>query len=267
MSDSTILNALLVQPELRWEDHAENRQHLESMIAKAYSNSTGRTGAGVVFLPETFTTGFLGDQGQDAESMDGETVSWMKAMAGKHDAAIGGSVVIEEAGQRFNRFLLVTPTGKVSAYDKRHLFAFQGEDRKYAPGKKRVVVDYEGWRICLQVCYDLRFPAWCRVRDDYDLLVFVANWPEKRANAWCSLLRARAIENQSYVVGVNRVGVDGRGLNYRGDTLAFDPLGEELLNLGDEAGSGFAQLDLEKLRKIRTELPFLADADRIEILS
>ena len=265
--ESTRLEALLVQPELRWQNPAENRQHLGSLIENAYAGrgDAPEDLARLVVLPETFTTSFLGDQGRAPESMDGETMAWMKRLASRYRAAVCGSVVIGEGGERANRFLFVTPDGQVSHYDKRHLFAFQGEDRRYTAGRERVVVTYRGWRICPQICYDLRFPVWCRNVGDYDLLLFVANWPEIRANAWRILLRARAIENQACVIGVNRVGVDGNGLRFLGDTLAFDGLGEELANLGDREGTQTVVLDLDKLRKLRAELPFLADADEFEI--
>ena len=254
---SNLLRVLMVQPELRWQDPAENRRSLRQQITCALSDKS----ANLVLLPETFTTGFLGDVGREPESMDGVTVEWMKQLANDHDAAIGGSVVIGDSGHRFNRFLFVTPEGTVDHYDKHHLFTHGGEHRNYSAGERRVIVSYSGWRIALQVCYDLRFPVWCRNCDDYELSLFVANWPTKRANAWTSLLQARAIENQAYVIGINRVGEDGNGLEYSGQSAAYDALGQELLCLGGDVAVGCVELDREALLNFRNDLPFLADAD------
>lgn len=259
------LGVLMVQPRLCWQDPAENRRQLEEQINNALGGPEGAQGVDLVLVPETFTTGFLGDQDREAETMDGATVAWMQRLAGGLDAAIGGSVVIGDNGKRFNRFLFVTPEGEIHHYDKRHLFAYGGEHERYAAGGRRVVVSHRGWRICLQVCYDLRFPVWCRIRDDYDLLVFVANWPSKRVSAWNALLRARAIENQACVVGINRVGEDGIGIEYPGRSVAYDALGEELANLGGEEATELIELDLEALREVRDRLPFLADADRFRL--
>ncbi len=257
----TGLRVLMVQPRLCWQDPAENRRQLEERINNALGAPDAANKADVILVPETFTTGFLGDFDRDPESMDGATVAWMQGLAAGLNAAIAGSVVIGENGSRFNRFLFVTPEGDIHHYDKRHLFAYGGEHKRYAAGERRVVVTYRGWRICLQVCYDLRFPVWCRIRNDYDLLVFVANWPSKRINAWNALLRARAIENQAFVIGINRVGEDGNGIEYPGMSAAYDALGEELAGLGGEETAKIVELDLDALRRVRTELPFLADAD------
>lgn len=257
------LRALLIQPELRWQNPAENRARLEAQIEQALA---GTDDADLVVVPETFTTGFLGDANGEPESMDGDTVAWMARLAREHDAAITGSVVIGESGGRFNRMLFVTPDGEVHHYDKRHLFAYGGENKRYTAGTRRVVVDFRGWRICLQVCYDLRFPVWCRNRNDYDLMLFVANWPGKRINAWTALLKARAIENQACVIGVNRVGEDGNGIAYPGLSAAYDALGEELASLGGDLVSRVIELDLDALRAVRAELPFLADADEFHLL-
>jgi len=168
--------------------------------------------------------------------------------------------VIEDGG-RWNRLLWVEPDGSLQHYDKRHLFAHAGEDQRYSAGAERKVFTYRGWRICPQICYDIRFPVWCRSRDDYDLLLTVANWPSTRAGAWRSLLQARAIENQAYVVAVNRVGEDGNGKNYPGISVAFDPLGEALLEMGDEEALEMVTLELDKVRATRERLPFHLEAD------
>lgn len=251
------LETLLVQASLKWQRPADNRAHLDELL-------TGQSGTtGLVVLPETFTTGFLGDEGE-AETMSGATVAWMQAWAERLDAVITGSVVIGDDG-RYNRLLWVEPGGQVHHYDKRHLFAHGGEDRRYSAGAERRIFDYRGWRVCPQICYDIRFPVWCRSRGDYDLLLVVANWPSARAGAWRSLLQARAIENQCYVVAVNRVGEDGHGKRYPGGSVVFDPLGEALLDLGDSEGLGTQTLNLEQVAAVREQLPFQRDADDFEL--
>jgi omega-amidase len=255
----TTLNTLLVQAQLRWQEPERNREHLEQLV-------TAESGdLDLVVLPETFTTGFLGDANLPEEGMDGPTVNWMQRLAADRGCALAGSAVICEDGNRFNRLLFVTPSGEVDYYDKRHLFAFGGENRRYAAGRKRVIVGHLGWRINLQVCYDLRFPAWCRNRGDYDLMLLVANWPAKRIRHWSSLLEARAIENQAWVIGVNRVGEDGNGMQYPGCSVVHDPLGERVAHLGDTEGCRRVELDLPTVAEIRTRFPFQADADRFEL--
>jgi len=255
----TILRALLVQAQLSWKHPARNREHLQQLVTAAPGEFD------LAVLPETFTTGFLGDSDLPEEGMDGPTVAWMKALAAERRCALAGSAVIMEAGHRFNRLLFVTPAGDVWHYDKRHLFAFGGENRRYSAGAQRITVDYLDWRINLQICYDLRFPAWCRNRDDYDLMLLVANWPAKRARHWAALLEARAIENQSWVIGVNRVGEDGNGVPYPGLSVVHDPLGECVAHLGDAESCRAVELDLSAVSRIREQCPFQADADRFRI--
>lgn len=249
----------LVQAELQWRDPSRNRERLGE-LARGAGN-----GVDLVVLPETFTTGFLGDEDVPEEGMHGPTVQWMTELAQELDAAVCGSAVIVDRGQRFNRFLAAGPEGLLAHYDKRHLFGPGGEQERYVAGRERVVFSWRGWRICPQVCYDLRFPAWCRNRGDYDLLVFVANWPAARMAAWKALARARAIENQACVAAVNRVGTDGRELAYPGQSCVVDAMGAERCGLGDEERVADVALDLAELRRVREELPFLADADRFEI--
>jgi len=249
------LNTLLVQARLDWKDPARNREHLESMIPADQGNID------LIVLPETFTTGFLGDADLPAEDMTGPTVQWMKQLAREKGCAIAGSVVITEPPDRFNRLVFVTPDGATRHYDKRHLFAFGGENKRYTPGNERVIVDYLGWRINLQICYDLRFPAWCRNRNDYDLMLLVANWPSRRVHHWSLLLEARAIENQSWVIGVNRVGEDGNGLKYPGCSVVHDPAGACVTNLEDAERSMLVELDLSRVEQVRSDFPFQADAD------
>ena len=260
MKNSASLNCLLVQSQLFWADADANRQQLES-IARQHG-----AGCDVIVFPETFTSGFLGDAQAAPETMDGVTLTWMKSLARELDCVLCGSVAIATERGRVNRFLWVQPDGVVEYYDKRHLFSFGGEDQRYVAGSARKIIQYRGWRICPQICYDLRFPAWCRNHDDYDLLIFVANWPEPRTPAWTALLRARAIENQAYVVGVNRSGEDPRGLHYAGGSAVYDPLGETLLDLGKGQGSAAVIVSLDTIKTTRDALPFQRDADKFQII-
>ena len=254
------LRALLVQAQLGWNHPRENRDHLHALV-------TGVDGGfDLVILPETFTTGFLGDEDLPQEGMAGPTVEWMRALAGAHRCAVAGSAVIVEDGHRYNRMLFVTPEGDVRHYDKRHLFSYGGENERYTPGSERVIVDYLGWRINLQVCYDLRFPAWCRNRDDYDLMLFVANWPSRRVAHWSALLVARAIENQAWVIGVNCAGEGGNGIRYPGASVVHDPMGACVADLGSEETAQIVELALPMVRSTREKLPFQADADDFRLL-
>ncbi len=254
------MNCLLVQTQLVWADAAANRDHLESIVDKHGHDCD------LAVFPETFTSGFLGDVNTALEGMHGATLAWMKALAKQYTCVLSGSMAIQTKQGPANRFLWVQPNGDVRFYDKYHLFAFGGEDQRYVAGQQRVVFEYRGWRICPQICYDLRFPVWCRNRDDYDVLLFVANWPEPRTAAWTALLKARAIENQCYVIGVNRIGQDQRGLEYAGASVVLDPLGETVLDLGAEQGSAIASLSLDKVLATRRELPFQADADEFRMV-
>ena len=259
MQQSEKLRCLLVQCQLFWADAEANRRRLETIARKQGSSCD------LIIFPETFTSGFLGDAEADPETMDGATLDWMKALANELDCVLCGSAAIAVRGGIANRFLWVQADGQVQFYDKRHLFSYAGEDKRYVAGSERKIFHYRGWRICPQVCYDLRFPAWCRNRDDYDVLLFVANWPEPRTSAWTALLRARAIENQCYVIGVNRSGRDPRGLEYAGASAVYDPLGETILDLGAEQGSGSITIELQKVKQVRRKLPFQQDADDFEL--
>ena len=252
------LNLLLVQSRLRWRKPAENRAHLQSLIENRAAE------ADIVIFPETFTTGFLGETAETDEGMDGETVGWMQKMAADLNTVLAGSAAIDDRGRR-NRFLWVEPGGQVRFYDKRHLFAYVGEDQRYVAGSTRLVVEYRGWRICPQICYDIRFPVWCRNRNDYDLMLVVANWPGARITAWSSLLKARAIENQCYVAAVNRVGKDGNDFAYPGASVVHDPLGEPLVKLGDAEECASASIKLSEVISVRENLPFSLEADRFEL--
>lgn len=248
----------LIQTDLLWNDSAGNRARFEQKIAEAGS-------ADLIVLPEMFSTGFCTQPRLAAEPLGGETLPWMKRIAQKTDCALAGSVAVEENGNYFNRFYFVKPDGSVSQYDKRHLFTYGGEHKEFTAGDKRVIVEYKGWRILLQICYDLRFPVWSRNRNDYDLALYTANWPTPRVDAWSALLRARAIENLCYVAGINRTGTDpncsycGKSalLDFKGQTLAdVEPGKEALLS---------AELDADALRDFRKNFPALQDADRFSL--
>jgi predicted amidohydrolase len=241
------LRVTLVQGATRWHDLAGNRDYYGNMIASL----RGQTD--LVLLPETFTSGFSNEAIHQAETMDGATVAWLRQQAKALDAATTGSMQLRvgegAAAKVYNRLLFVTPDG-VRHYDKRHLFRYAGEHERYAAGSERMLVEWRGWRICPLVCYDLRFPVYVRNRYDrasacfdYDLVLFVANWPSARRYAWSALLRARAIENLSYCVGLNRVGTDGNGLHYAGDSVVLDFLGAPLAELGAQEQVVTVQLD------------------------
>ncbi|MFM8916352.1 MAG: amidohydrolase, partial [Bacteroidota bacterium] len=241
------LRITLVQSTLLWEDPAGNRMLMDELLRPIRKGSTD-----VIMLPEMFTSGFTMNAVRVAETMQGNTISWMHEMAASKKAVVCGSLVIKERNRFFNRFVWVQPDGKIYHYDKRHLFRMAGEPSTYAAGKKRTVIEYQGWRICPQICYDLRFPVWSRNRNDYDLLLYVANWPERRRTAWMKLLPARAIENQCYVVAVNRVGADGKNMVYAGDSAAYDMWGEPLTNIKPNKGSVVTvSLDAKSLQAAR----------------
>ena len=226
----------------------------------------------VVVLPEMFSTGFSMKPEQLAETMDGSTVQWMKNVAAIKKVILTGSVIIEENGNYFNRLVWMLPNGQYGYYDKRHLFAYGEEDKHYASGSKRLIASVNGWKVNLAVCYDLRFPVWARQQFDeeqafeYDVLIYVANWPERRNTAWKSLLRARAIENQCYVIGVNRVGNDGNDIYHSGDSTVIDPLGKILYEKAHDEDIFTIQLNKDQLNEIREKFQFWRDADEFEIL-
>ena len=256
------LRVSLVQGETRWHDPAGNRDYYGHLIAPLHGTTD------LVVLPETFTSGFSNEAIDKAEDMDGPTVAWVREQAESLDAAVCGSVQLRVGEGVYNRLLFATPDGVIAHYDKRHLFTFAGEHERYAPGGDRLIVEWRGWRICPLVCYDLRFPVFSRNRWDatrdapeFDLLLYVANWPGVRAYPWKTLLRARAIENLSYVAGVNRVGVDGNGLAYAGDSAVIDFLGQPVSECADAPIVATATLQAEELRRHRERFPALLDAD------
>lgn len=260
MTDNNLLNITIIQPDIVWENKEANLVQYEQAIASVKERKE------VVLLPEMFSTGFSMKPELFAETMDGTTVDWMKKMAAKHRCILAGSLMIEEEGNYFNRLVWMQPDGNFGCYDKRHLFAYASENEHYKNGDKRLIVSVKGWKICLVVCYDLRFPVWLRnQQEEYDVLVVVANWPEKRSFAWKTLLQARAIENQCYAVGVNRVG-DDIFVHYNGESSVFGPWGETIWQHGHEAITHTLSLNKKSLQQLRSDLPFLKDADRFVIL-
>ena len=253
------LRVTLVQTALVWEDAAANRTRLELKLVPL----AGATD--LVVLPEMFSTGFTMRSEALAEGMDGRTIRWMQEMAEKLQAVLTGSLIIKERGSCFNRLLWVRPDGTYGAYDKRHLFGLADEHLHYTAGEQRLLVQLKGWTVCPLICYDLRFPVWSRNNIAYDLLLYVANWPKPRRNAWQSLLVARAIENQAYTLGVNRVGADGNGHEYTGDSMAVSFTGEVLYHAAQVEQCGTLSLDPSIQKAFRTKLPFLKDADDFQL--
>lgn len=258
---SNNIGITLIQSSLRWENPAANLERFSEKLDAV------KQPADLVVLPEMFTTGFTMNAAALAEPMEGPSMGWMADRAEVMGCSLAGSMIIREDGRFYNRMIWMNPDGSYVFYDKRHLFRMADEHNHYSSGDKRVVVSFKGWRFCLQICYDLRFPVWSRNRGDYDALIYVANWPQARSQAWISLLQARAIENQAYVIGVNRVGEDGTGKSYSGDSAVRDPRGK--LMSGIKAGREAAEtvtLDLESLHSFRTKFAVLRDADPFNIL-
>ncbi|MEM7079727.1 MAG: amidohydrolase [Pseudomonadota bacterium] len=253
------LNLALLQSATHWHDPAANRDMFEGLLEQVSA------AADVVVLPEMFATGFTMASAEVAETMDGPTLAWLRAQTRRFDKVLCGSMVVADAGQYFNRFVWVTPDGEVAHYDKRHCFRMAGEHEHYAPGQARPILEYQGWRICPAVCYDLRFPVWLRNSNDYDLLLLVANWPAVRRNAWTTLLKARAIENLAYVAAVNILGEDGNAVRYDGGSGAYAPDGGTLVeNVGD-AVILEVSLSATQLQEHRANFPAWMDADAFQI--
>ena len=256
---SDLMKITLIQAPLVWENALANRDYFSEKI------NALKEGTDLVVLPEMFSTGFSMHPERLAEKMQGDTVLWMQMMAQTKNCAITGSLIILEDGKFFNRLLFVYPSGTIQTYDKRHLFTLAGEDTAYAPGREKVIVDYNGWKICLLVCYDLRFPVFSRNVEGYEVLVYVANWPESRIDAWDALLKARAIENMSYVVGVNRVGEDENGHEYAGHSQVIDALGNYMVSPEETEGVFTAELSKEDLVEARDKFSFLNDQDEFTV--
>ena len=259
------LTISIIQTTLHWENKTANLLMLEQKI-KAIEERTE-----IIVLPEMFSTGFSMNNVLLAEDMDGETVSWMKRVAAENKIILTGSIIIKENENFYNRLIWMLPNGEYGVYDKRHLFGFGNEIEHYSAGNKRLIASVKGWKINLQICYDLRFPVWARQKPlengeaEYDILIYVANWPERRSHAWKTLLCARAIENQSYVVGVNRVGNDGNNIYHSGNSMVVDPAGAVLYHKADDEDIFTITLEKDNLIEIRNKFPFLKDGDTFSI--
>lgn len=256
------LNITLLQISLVWENKSENLTAIEAKL-KGITEPTD-----IIVLPEMFSTGFSMHSNILAEKMDGPSVAWMHNQAAKMNCILCGSLIIEEDNKYYNRLIWMKPDGTSSYYNKRHLFRMANENKHYSEGTKKLIVDCKGWKICLQVCYDLRFPVWSRrsAAEDYDVLIYIANWPQRRIHAWKSLLVARAIENQAYTIGVNRIGTDGNGNTYSGDSIGLNFLGEQLTTANpNESTIETIQLRKEDLLEFRKNFPAELDADTFSI--
>ncbi len=251
------LTFTLLQTNLFWEDKKANLLMLENKIENIKEKTQ------IIVLPEMFSTGFSMQPKLLAEKMDGETIDWMKKIASTKKIIVAGSIIIEENEQYYNRLIWMMPNGQMGYYDKRHCFAYGGEDKHYTPGKTKTIAQVNGWKINLQICYDLRFPVWSRQQKNnmFDAIIYVANWPKKRSYAWKSLLVARAIENQCYVIGVNRVGKDGNEIEYAGDSMVINPLGEVIYYKEDVDDIFTITLNKQTIEDVRNQFPFWKDAD------
>jgi omega-amidase len=252
------LTITLVQSELHWENIEANLAMFDEKIANLKDTD-------VVILPEMFTTGFTNNVNAVAETMDGSAVAWMHEQAKKLNVVMTGSLIIQQDDHYYNRLLWVEPNGKQLIYDKKHLFSMAKEHLTFSAGQDKLLIEYKGWKIAPFICYDLRFPVWSRNQEDYDLAIYTANWPAKRAYHWQSLLLARAIENQAYVVAVNRVGVDGNGFAYSGDSTILDPAGELLYHKSKEEDIFTLTISKSHLAEMRKQYPFLGDRDDFSI--
>ena len=251
------LKLTIIQPNIIWENPGANIEKYTEMVSDLESTD-------VIVFPEMFTTGFSMQPIILKEKMDGVTINWMKKIASKKNAAVTGSLIIEDGDKIFNRAVWVFPNGKIEKYDKHHLFTMGQEHLNYSGGNKKIVVEYKGWKICPLICYDLRFPVWARNAENYDILLYVANWPSPRHHHWKSLLIARAVENQSYCIGVNRTGNDGNGLNYTGDSCLVSPKGNAEFMGENECIKTF-EISYSELHDYRKKFPFLTDRDDFNI--
>ena len=256
------LKLTLIQTHLYWEDKGANLAFLEQKIVHLEAPTE------IVILPEMFNTGFSMQPELHAETMEGPSVQWMRRIAMTQKIILTGSLMIQEGDHYYNRLIWMLPNGEYGHYDKRHLFAFAGEDQHYTAGNKRLIASVKGWKINLQICYDLRFPVWARQasNNEYDVLVYVANWPEKRSHAWKTLLTARAIENQCFTVGVNRIGLDGNGIMHSGDSMVVGAVGEVLYHCYGNEDVFTITLQKEDLIHTREQFPFWKDGDIFQIV-
>jgi omega-amidase len=245
----------IIQTQLFWENPSENRKHFEQKLNSISEN------VDIIVLPEMFTSGFTMSPELVAETMSGETIRLLKTLAEAKNCAITGSLVISENNNFYNRLVFVFPDGNVEFYDKKHLFTLAGEDKVYESGSQKKIIEFRDFKICLQICYDLRFPTFARNKEDYDVLIYVANWPKTRINAWDILLKARAVENMCYAVGVNRIGADNNNLEYIGHSQVIDYLGNNLIEPQKEEGVFITNLNKLELLETRNKLGFLKDRD------
>ncbi len=252
------LKVVLVQTDLIWEDKVQNINKIEQLI-KSIAIDTD-----LIVLPEMFSSGFSMQADKTATTMDGDVVGWMQSLATNYRCMVVGSLAITEANKYYNRLLLVSEDGVQAQYDKRHLFSLAGENKVFTAGNEILICPVAGWRIHFQICYDLRFPVWARNQDNYDLLINIANWPARRIYAWNQLLIARAIENQSYVIGVNRIGKDGHDILHTGESCVVGPMGELIWQAGEEVTVKSVELSADYLLETREKLPFLRDRDNFE---
>lgn len=253
---TTDLRITLVQPDIIWKNRAENLDRYQQILTEPEPETD------LILLPEMFQTGFCTEPAGIAEPMNGPTVRWMKRIAERLGCAIAGSLIIRDGRRYFNRIIYMDQYENMTWYDKRHLFSMAGEESAFTAGSNRLVMPLKGWRICFQICYDLRFPVWSRNQDDYDLLVYLASWPAARADIWKTLLKARAIENQAYVTGVNRVGTDGNNVVHSGNTITYTPKGEILGELPENLACIETQsLSWEALDDFRKKFPAWKDRD------
>ncbi len=254
------LNVQLIQTDIFWENTPKNLNYLEAKINSIQTNTD------LIVLPEMFSTGFTMQPMSVAENMEGTAVVWMQKMAKSKNTAIAGSLVISENNKYYNRFLFVESSGKITIYDKRHLFSYAGEDKIYTPGKEKTTIHYKGWKIAPFICYDLRFPVWSRNTENYDIALYVANWPKSRTYAWDSLLKARAIENMCYCIAVNRTGKDKNNLEYIGHSQIINPLGETIqISTTEKEEIISSTLYKDSLISIRDQFQFLNDRDTFNI--
>jgi len=255
------LKITILQSAIIWQDNNQNLHQFSEKIKKIESETD------IIILPEMFTTGFSMEPQKNAEKMNGKTIQWMQNISKQKNCAIAGSVIIQEEDKYYNRFLFVHPSGKINQYNKRHLFTLAGEDKIYTSGSEKVIIDFKGWKICPLICYDLRFPVWARNIENYDILLYVANWPKPRISAWDALLKARSIENMCYTIGVNRVGEDANKLEYNGHSAIYNCLGEQI-GMAEENREVTLNVTLDKnhISEARNRLPFLNDKDSFKII-
>lgn len=254
-----ILTITLIQSNLFWQDIDSNLAQFDNLLSNIKETD-------IILLPEMFNTAFCLESNHMAETMDGKTIAWMRGIAKKRNCAIAGSLMIKEKAKVYNRLVWVLQNGIIHTYDKRHLFSLLKEERYITNGKGRLIVELDGWKICPLICYDLRFPVFSRNNVDYDLLIYLANWPINRIDAWDTLLKARAIENQAYTIGVNRIGEDGNGISFNGHSKVFDAFGKELLSTTEnKEGVLQIKLSLDDLKLKRRQMNFLKDRDKFTL--